>query len=344
MRRGRSDLSVAIFAVQRPRSPLVPVEGLLRGSHGDVMPDDWLYSSSTSSSSRRRRAAVRRRRNQRAAAVAVLAAVAALAALAVTTSGSQRSGAHPHVRAHLPSRFVSLRRHASPPDPANAAIDRILRQTRYVSSGGRRREVALTFDDGPGPYTPEVLAILERGHVPATFFQVGRMIPVFHLAARDERSRHFPIGDHTQNHPLLAALAADRQRAEIVDQTAAMRRNGEPAPRLFRPPYRSYDRTTLGILHSLHMLMVLWSVDSQDYRLPGVPAIVERVLSGARPGAIVLLHDGGGPRSQTVAALPLIIAGLRARHYKLVTVPQLLETDPPLPQQQVAAPRPGGGG
>jgi chitin deacetylase len=77
------------------------------------------------------------------------------------------------------------------------------------------------------------------------------------------------------------------------------------------------------------MLMVLWSVDAQDYRQPGAGAIVRRVLSGARPGAIVLMHDAGGPRSQTVQALPEIIRKLRRRHYRLVTVPQLLLDDPP---------------
>jgi len=77
------------------------------------------------------------------------------------------------------------------------------------------------------------------------------------------------------------------------------------------------------------MLMVLWSVDSGDYARPGVEQIVDRVVSAARPGAIVLLHDGGGDRSQTVAAIPKIVKRLRAKHYRLVTVPQLLRDDPP---------------
>jgi peptidoglycan/xylan/chitin deacetylase (PgdA/CDA1 family) len=89
------------------------------------------------------------------------------------------------------------------------------------------------------------------------------------------------------------------------------------------------------------MLMVLWSVDSQDYRLPGVEAIVERVLAGARPGAIVLLHDGGGDRSQTLAAVPVIVRELRRRGFTLVTVPKLLLDDPP-PRRQ-AVPVEGGG-
>ena len=83
------------------------------------------------------------------------------------------------------------------------------------------------------------------------------------------------------------------------------------------------------MLRRNRMLMVLWSVDSQDYRQPGARAIVRRVLNGAHPGAIVLMHDAGGARSQTVAALPEIVRKLRHRGYRLVTVPQLLRDDPP---------------
>src|SRR5207244_6932102 len=86
---------------------------------------------------------------------------------------------------------------------------------------------------------------------------------------------------------------------------------------------------TMRELHALHLLMVLWSVDTGDYRLPGAGAIVARALEDARPGAIILLHDGGGDRSQTVASLPAIIKGLRARGLHLVTVPRLLLDDPP---------------
>jgi len=110
---------------------------------------------------------------------------------------------------------------------------------------------------------------------------------------------------------------------------------GAPVPRLFRPPYGVYDRVTLSVLHSLRMLMVLWSVDPGDWRRPGVKAILAGVLSHASPGAIVIMHDGGGDRSQTVAALPAVIRGLRRLHYGLVSVPQLLALDPPRGQQRL---------
>jgi peptidoglycan/xylan/chitin deacetylase (PgdA/CDA1 family) len=98
---------------------------------------------------------------------------------------------------------------------------------------------------------------------------------------------------------------------------------------LFRPPYDYYNSTTLRILKRLGMLMTLWSVDTRDWTRPGTAAIIRSALSAARPGAIILMHDGGGDRSQTVAALPAIINGLRRRHYGFVTIPQLLRVDPP---------------
>jgi chitin deacetylase len=106
---------------------------------------------------------------------------------------------------------------------------------------------------------------------------------------------------------------------------------------LFRPPYGLWNATTLRLLHKAQMLMVLWTVDTNDYRLPGVAAIVHAAVAGARPGAIILMHDAGGNRSETVAALPQIIRALRARRYELVTVPQLLLDNPAPRNQQISA-------
>jgi peptidoglycan/xylan/chitin deacetylase (PgdA/CDA1 family) len=115
----------------------------------------------------------------------------------------------------------------------------------------------------------------------------------------------------------------------VLQQAAAITREDAPFPRLFRPPFGSFNASTLSLLRGLHMLMVLWSVDTGDYRRPGTKAIVQRALAGARPGAIILLHDAGGDRSQTIAALPLVIRRLRHRHLRLVTIPRLVLDDPP---------------
>lgn len=220
----------------------------------------------------------------------------------------------------------------------NAAIDRTLAVTPYVRmAGAQHKEIALTFDDGPGPYTPAVLSVLERHHTPATFFEVGVEERYFHVSTSEIVADGYPIGDHTEAHAPMSKLSAADQRSQLLEQISAMNAYGAGFPRLFRPPYGLWNATTLALLHKYRMLMVLWTVDTSDYRQPGVPAIVHSVLSGARPGAIVLMHDAGGDRTETVAALPQIIAKLRARGYKLVTVPKLLLDNPAPANQQVAA-------
>jgi peptidoglycan/xylan/chitin deacetylase (PgdA/CDA1 family) len=216
-----------------------------------------------------------------------------------------------------------------------SAVDRVLAYTPYLSSGGRRhREVALTFDDGPSPYTPRVVRVLRRLHTPATFFEVGEMIDSFPGDARLVR-RFFPVGDHTLSHAALGRLPVGQQRTQVLADAARMRMLGDAFPRLFRPPYASFDRWTLAVLRRYRMLMVLWSVDSEDYTRPGTRAIVRNVVSRVRPGGIVLMHDGGGLRDQTIRALPAIVHKLRRRGYRFVTVPQMLVTAPPRRTQKV---------
>jgi peptidoglycan/xylan/chitin deacetylase (PgdA/CDA1 family) len=260
-------------------------------------------------------------------AVAVLAALIAVALSSSSHSSAtggkqQREGAGTfRARPRPPS---------EPENDQTAAVSSVLAYTPFVKLGsGRVREVALTFDDGPGPYTPQVLSVLERFHVHATFFVIGKMLRYFAPSAVREIEDGDVIGDHTETHPMMAQLSAHEQHEQLFEQIARVELIGGKRPDLFRPPYGSFNETTLHELHALHLLMVLWSVDTGDYLQPGVPAIVERALAGARPGAIILMHDAGGTRTQTIEALPKVIEGLRARGYRLVTVPQLLADDPP---------------
>ncbi len=277
------------------------------------------------------RAQIRRRR---AAAVATLAGLLALLIVALSGGTGQRRPA-PRVA----TRTGSRPRRATPPsdDPQaeqSAAVSAVLAYTQFVKEGGDRgRDVALTFDDGPGPYTPGVLSVLERYDVHATFFEIGKMLEYFSSSTLRELRDGDVIGDHTETHPEMALLSAHEQHEELFEQIARIELLGGPPPLLFRPPYGSYDATTMRELHKLHLLMILWSVDTDDYLQPGVATIVERALAGAHPGAIILMHDAGGTRTQTIAALPTIITTLRARGFQLVTVPQLLRDDPPPPGQ-----------
>ena len=258
--------------------------------------------------------------------IALLAAVASLAFVWGLVAGAPDGG--------TPGRHAQ-RVPAPRPQPPRArqkptAIDRALRYTGYVKRGSpRRREVALTFDDGPSQYTPRLVKALRRVHAPATFFPVGYAINAYPRPFALLRRRGYPVGDHTMNHPLLSEFPAPRQAAEIDGQARLVRRARLPYPRLFRPPYGAFDATTLALVRQRRMLMVLWSVNPEDYYRPGTKVIVERVMDAVRPGAIVLMHDGGGDRSQTVAAVPRIVRKLRRRGYRVVSVPSLLADDPP---------------
>jgi len=224
-----------------------------------------------------------------------------------------------------------------------APIDQALAYTSYVMVGTAcKREVALTFDDGPGPYTGRILGVLRRTHIPATFFVIGEWARRYPGLVRAEANDGFEVGDHTDTHPFMSLLSPDAQRAQIINAGDAIQKAGAPFPHLWRPPYGAFNAATLQILRSLGMLMVLWTVDTSDYARPGVSRIVYTAVSGARPGAIILMHDGGGDRAETVAALPRMIAALRRHGYRLVTISQLLADNPPPRDQPPPQPLSGG--
>ena len=145
-----------------------------------------------------------------------------------------------------------------------------------------------------------MLSVLERFHVPGTFFVVGKMVRYFSPSRVGRFRPDDVLGDHTESHAALAQLSAHDQYEQLFEQIARIELVEGPVPHLFRPPYGSFNATTIRELKALHLLMVLWSVDSGDYLKPGVPTIVQRVLAGAKPGAIILMHDAGGDRTQTI--------------------------------------------
>jgi peptidoglycan-N-acetylglucosamine deacetylase len=260
----------------------------------------------------------------------------ALIVLVVLLVGALSHKSSPHTNA------TSAKRHVATLSPTQAdraadaakaeqkAINSVLAYTPFVRSGGSSgNEVALTFDDGPGPYTQQLVATLNKLHVHATFFAIGSQEQYFSAGTVEEIDSGDVVGDHTETHPMMASLSPHDQYEQLFDQMAQIEVLGGTRPRLFRPPYGSFNTTTFRELHHLHLLMVLWSVDTGDYTLPGAAAIAQRALAGAKPGAIILMHDGGGSRSETIAALPAIVEGLRKRGLRPVTVPRLLLDDPP---------------
>ena len=183
--------------------------------------------------------------------------------------------------------------------------------------------MALTFDDGPWPNsTAQILTILTQHQAQATFFVVGRQVERYPELVRQELAAGMAVGSHSYGHP----QPFDRlPAARLHDELTRGRRTLGPLrvrPVGFRPPGGAASATVLATVQELGDRTVLWSVDPADWQ-PGVSSdqFVRRVLTAARPGAIVLLHDGGGDRSATVAALPAIIDGLRRLRLTLTVVP-----------------------
>lgn len=281
-------------------------------------------------------------RRRRVAAVAVLAG----AAVAVWGIGSMLGGSAgkptttgfaarlTKIGGTGPGSLLAARSRAE-----EQAVSRTLAQTPYiVKGGGESKKVALTFDDGPSEFTPQFLEILKREGVPATFFTVGGMYSTFAANATSAQSSGYSIANHTWSHPRMPGLSLGDQASQIDRTTEQIKGLGLPSPRLYRPPYGAFDSNSTGLTSKRGMLLVLWDVDTLDWERPGADAIVYNALSGARNGSIILMHDGGGDRSQTLAALPRIIKGLKQKGFEMVTVEQLLVEDPPRPGETPPAP------
>ena len=179
-------------------------------------------------------------------------------------------------------------------------------------------EVALTFDDGPRhAQTPAILETLDRLGAHATFFEEGR-----HVRGREALMRQIlalgdEIGNHSFHHPV------DPGEGELASTQAAIRAATGFTPCLFRPPYGELNRTEEAAASANGLEMVFWTLDSEDDQHPGIGPIRARVVRRAKPGSIVLLHDGGR-HPQTVEAIAGIVEGLQRRGFRLVTVTELL--------------------
>jgi peptidoglycan/xylan/chitin deacetylase (PgdA/CDA1 family) len=268
--------------------------------------------------------------HRRATALAVLALAGTGIAVGVIEFGGggalpvRHSLARPRRRRHRPRRVRS----------SGTALDQFVRLGRPVYCGGHRGHyVALTFDDGPGAYTPLALRILRRAHARATFFLVGRNLVRGPDLPRQELALGV-LGDHTWTHPDLPRLTLPEMDAELARTQAAIVGLVHQPVRLFRPPYGAHDRAVDAEAHRLGMLEVLWSVDSADSVGANYRQIERLVLRRIRPGSIVLMHENHG---QTIRALKyFILPGLRRRGLTPVSIPRLLALDPPARSQLTA--------
>jgi peptidoglycan-N-acetylglucosamine deacetylase len=188
-----------------------------------------------------------------------------------------------------------------------------------VTNGPRDRPVvALTFDDGPSDYTDDFLKVLREKGVHGTFFEIGQEMPGREEVMRQILAEGNELGDHTMNHVEYPGYD------QIAGAAARIRAYTHFKPCLFRPPGGGVNAGILAGAGSLGMRTINWDVDPQDWSLPGTGAIYSNIVSHARNGSIILMHDGGGPRGETLAALPQVIDALRARGFGFATVSELL--------------------
>jgi peptidoglycan-N-acetylglucosamine deacetylase len=180
--------------------------------------------------------------------------------------------------------------------------------------------VALTIDDGPSPvYTPQILTILHQYGVIASFSMVGRNVAAFPGVAREVAAAGHMIVNHTWNHYNLGHMPAAAVRDEISQATDAIHAATGERPRMFRAPYGVWSSAVFSYCARAGLTPLAWSVDPRDWSRPGVRAIVRDIDSETRTGSIILEHDGGGNRSQTVAALKIWLPRLLEAGYQFTT-------------------------
>jgi peptidoglycan/xylan/chitin deacetylase (PgdA/CDA1 family) len=201
----------------------------------------------------------------------------------------------------------------TPAAPAAAAAQ----PAPSAAAPGSAGVIYLTFDDGPTPaWTPRVLELLARHRAQATFFVLGRSAAAHPELVRQEHAAGHGVGNHTWSHRRLTGLGDGQLAAEVSPTSAAIQRATGVPVRCLRPPYATVDTASARRVGALGLRLVLWDIDTRDWLRPGAGAIAGRVLGRVRAGDVVLLHDGGGDRSQTVAALEQLLAALSARGFR----------------------------
>jgi peptidoglycan-N-acetylglucosamine deacetylase len=203
-----------------------------------------------------------------------------------------------------------------------AELQRGLQYDKLIRGDPQKKQIALTFDDGPHPgYTPQILALLKQFNVRATFFLVGCQAEKYPELVRAEMAAGHSIGNHTYHHVSLPKIPEEYVADEIKTCGEVLRSITGEAPHLFRPPGGEYDTQVAETAEALGYTTVLWTDDPGDYASPGEGLILSRTLRDASNGGIILIHDG---IQQTVDVLPEIIEALRKQGYQFVTIDELL--------------------
>ena len=257
----------------------------------------------------------------------VLAAVGVTLLAGCTSSAERLTSTARTSQARPGAKAAGGIQRSAPPGPGGqgshsgtpGGLDRFADRPEFTVRNGPQA-IALTIDDGPDArYTPQVLAVLQRYNVTATFSMIGRQVAELPGLAREVSAAGHQISNHTWRHRNLQAMAASAALDEMDRATDAIQSQVGLTPRYFRAPYGAWTRAVLRRCVAQDMLPLDWSVDPKDWARPGVSYIVRDILRHTRTGSIILEHDGGGNRAQTVAALGIVIPRLLEAGYRFTT-------------------------
>ena len=182
--------------------------------------------------------------------------------------------------------------------------------------------IALTFDDGPSQYSGAILDVLKSKGVKATFFNLGKSASQYSNETKRALSEGHQVASHSNAHQYLPKLSGDEMLADLKAGFDNLKAAGADT-KVLRAPYGAFGVEQWKTAAELVDMNVLWDIDTEDWKRPGANAIHDAVLNNAHNGAIVLMHDGGGDRSQDIEALPRIIDDLKAQGYTFATIDQL---------------------
>ena len=200
-----------------------------------------------------------------------------------------------------------------------------------VKPDNGKKLVALTFDDGPSTYTEQYLKILAQYNAKATFFNLGSQIREYPKLSKAIVDAGCQVASHTDKHQELPALDASSLQQEFTNTFKSIKDADGVDTTIFRPPYGEFKESTWLKSGGLVSASIIWNLDSEDWRRPGVDAIVSNCTTGVTSGSIILMHDGGGNRDQDVEALPKILQTLTDQGYTFVTMNELMASDSSIP-------------
>lgn len=205
-----------------------------------------------------------------------------------------------------------------PPEPKPEPAPAPVAPTPAPTTGNK--VIALTFDDGPGPYTAHLLDILDQYGAKATFFLIGSKVSGQASVVRSIQARGHQLGNHSWSHPELPKLSVDQIAGEIDRTNEAIRQATGVKPSILRPPYGAVNGVVLEQLRLRNMSSILWSVDTRDWADRNSQIVCSRAVAGARPGAVILMHD---IHQTSVNAVPCILSSLKQQGYSFVTIQRL---------------------